>query len=427
MPSISSDARFLGIDFHALWVDMRKSWQGMRQWPGLAWLTPSLPVRLLQADGNESHWLAGIERSGGGVPRRIRFVAIELPEQLVLRRNFSLPSMAEQEIAHAVALDVRSVSPFAVEDLVWGYHATSSRGVVRKVEVALASRKQVAMYIATQAARLHEEQMPEVWVRTAGVPLIFSGYGEARRIEYAARRRRVGYSLLMMIAGLLLAIGMTPTAQLRLRAIKAVHSYDQIVQRTAPLVRQREMLLQSAEQLAALAEVLAGRIEPLRLFNKLTQVLPDDTSLQSFKLQGAKVTIVGLTSNASTLMQILGDQAGLRDVRAPSAATRIPGATKESFVIEFSLDPQLYGVVAAPTARPMPMSVPNASALPASTPGSAASRAPQAERSPESKATFGGGATFGGSPTQPALQKAVPQSASGPLPATPTARPRSAP
>ena len=101
------------------------------------------------------------------------------------------------------------------------------------------------------------------------------------------------------------------------------------------------------EQLGSLAEVLADRIEPLRILDKLTQVLPDDTSVQSFKLQGAKLTIVGLTANASSLMQLLGNQPGLRDVRAPSAATRIPGALKESYVIEFTLDPQLYGVVSA--------------------------------------------------------------------------------
>lgn len=120
-----------------------------------------------------------------------------------------------------------------------------------------------------------------------------------------------------------------------------MRSYDAIAQRTAPLVKQREALLQSVEQLGSLAEVLADRIiEPLRILDKLTQVLPDDTSVQSFKLQGAKLAMAlpPIPHAAS------GKLASLRDVRAPSAYAHSGSAQKESYVIEFTLDPQLYGV-----------------------------------------------------------------------------------
>ena len=405
MPSPSSDARFLGIDFQALLHDMRKSWQGMHQWPILAWLTPAVPVRLLQANGGESLWLGGVEQPQNVQSRVVRFVAVELPEQSVLRRSLHLPSMGEADAASAVALDVRSASPFALDDLVWGFHAGPLRQGMRKIDLAFASRKQVAQYLATQTARLPTEPPPEVWVCTAHrSPIVFTGYGEGLRTAYATRRRHVGYALLLLVVVLLTGMAATPTAQLRLRAMEAVHAYETIVQQTAPLVRQREELLQSAEQLGSLAEVLAGRIEPLRVLDKLTQLLPDDTSVQSFRLQGAKVTLVGLTANASTLMQLLSDQAGLHDVRAPSAATRIPGALKESFVIEFSLDPQLYGVVSSPvlgaSSTPTPTSVDASAAAPATTPQEPASNTQSMAapaRAASGAATFGGGAVFGGS------------------------------
>ena len=423
MPSISSDARFLGVDFHALWRDVRKSWQGAHQWPVFAWLTPAVPVRLLQADETESLWIGEVEQPKSASPRQARFCALELPEHSVLRRQLSVPAMGEADTASAVALDVRSISPFAADDLAWGYHAGVVRNGLRPVDVALASRKQVGIYIASQSTRLGGAQAPEIWVRgPGGAPIILNGYGDNQRTAFALRWRRVGYGLLALIALLGVAIAITPTAQLRLRAIEAVQSYAAIKQRTAPLVKQRETLLKSVEQLGSLAEVLADRIEPLRILNKLTQVLPDDTSVQSFKLQGAKLTIIGLTANASALMQLLGDQPGLRDVRAPSAATRIPGALKESYVIEFNLDPQLYGVVSTtePQASANPPQAPGATAPGAAATAArsdeAAAKAPAAAPSPTNapapvaaapapvatgRATFGGGAVFGGSSARP--------------------------
>lgn len=127
MPSISSDARFLGVDFHALWRDVRKSWQSAPQWPVFAWLTPAVPVRLLQADEGESFWVGEVEQPKGAQPRQTRFCALELPEHSVLRRQLSVPAMGEADTASAVALDVRSISPFAADDLAWGYHAGAPR------------------------------------------------------------------------------------------------------------------------------------------------------------------------------------------------------------------------------------------------------------------------------------------------------------
>lgn len=423
MPTISSDARFLGVDLHSVWRDTRKALHGLHESPLLSWLTPAVPVRLLQEDGAESLWLDGVQVSGAQVkPGSVRCVAMELPEALVLRRALVLPSMAAQDIANAVALDAQSVSPFGAGNVIWGYSVKPSAHGALAVEVALASKKQVKQYTEAQSARLGDAADPEIWVRSAdaGAPIVFIGFGEEQRRNHAARWRYLGYSLLLLIVLLCSAIAITPTAQLRLRAIEAVRAYESVAARAAPAVREREELLQSAEKLSALAEVLGGRIEPLTLMDRLTQVLPDDTVLQTVRLQAGKVTILGLTGNSSALMQLLSEQPGLRDVRAPSAATRMPGAQKESFVIEFVLDPQQFGVqsaavVAVAPVAPAPVAaVPPASGVPASAAGvvgaggSAAATAPAKPPVPPSSpgaATFGGGATFGGVATRPAPSK----------------------
>ena len=50
MPSISSDARFLGVDLRALWQEIRQPWRRLHESKALSWLTPDVPVLLLQAD-----------------------------------------------------------------------------------------------------------------------------------------------------------------------------------------------------------------------------------------------------------------------------------------------------------------------------------------------------------------------------------------
>ena len=150
-----------------------------------------------------------------------------------------------------------------------------------------------------------------------------------------------------MVSALCLAgaIAITPTLQLRLRAIEAGYAYDAVQARTAPAQGQREALVRSIEELETLRTLLAELVDPLLLAEALTQTLPDDTSLQSLQVQGLKVTINGLTANAATLMQLLGNKNGFKNVRAPSAASRSPGATAETFIIEFELDPAVFSMV----------------------------------------------------------------------------------
>eukprot|EP01035_Chromulina_nebulosa_P049595 gene49595-67338_t len=76
----------------------------------------------------------------------------------------------------------------------------------------------------------------------------------------------------------------------------------------------------------------------------ITRALPDDTSLQSFQLAAPegpgkppKVLLVGQTGNAAALMQQLGAQPGLKDVKAPSAAVK-PLGKRAAFCTAITLD-----------------------------------------------------------------------------------------
>lgn len=416
MASIQNDLRLFGLDLRHLGQDLRRAWQGLQQSPLLSWLTPEPTVRLLHSDGRASLWQMGATPSvlsGAATGLAVRFTAVELPQSLFLQREIGLPALADDQVRAAVALEVQSASPFAAADLAWGYRSTEAGNGQLRVVAVMASRPQVAAHLQSlpsssvplqpQAgghAVPESSEAPEVWAFADAVrhPVVLAGYGEPRRLRYTAIRRNAGHGLLALALVLLAAIALTPTAQLRMRAIEALRLHAELVERTAPLVDKRDALMQSVEQLKGLSHELAGRIDPLRVVETLTQVLPDDTSVQFLKLQGAKVTISGVTANASSLMQLLGAQPGFRDVRAPSAATRAPGAQRESFVIEFTLDPASFSVVTI-VSEPSP-----AASAPAPTASQAAPVPPATPNPPPANpaATFGGGATFGGATTKPA-------------------------
>lgn len=386
MSPTTSSSRFFGVDLHALWTELRRPWQDMHQWPALAWLTPDLPVRVLHADGREVWWLGSHPAPLSKVTGE-RFEAIELPDDMLLRRSLSMPELHETQVAQAALLDVQSVSPFASADLVWGYSTQTMASGGLHVDTVFASRKQVAGYIETQKQRLTAgAAAPEVWALTpGGTPLVLSGWGEARRARRAAVRRRWGYALLWVAAGIVGAIAITPTAQLRLRAIESVNAYTELHLRTMPLMAEREAFVGMNEKLEGLRGMLAERADPLQIIEILTQTLPDDTSLQTLQVQGLKVSINGLTTDAAALIQLLSAKEGFKEVRSPSAAVRSPGATADNFNIEFHLDPAVLSIAAsapAPAAAAsaalpdVPASVPEAPASSAAPLAAASATAP---------------------------------------------------
>lgn len=413
MPLISSDARFLGVDLAVLWRDMRAPWRRMHQWPVFEWLTPLPYVLVARADGSQQTWEGDLRPLASGHKASPQFYAVELPDDYALRRTMALPEMTMEDAEAAMALEAKTSSPFDASDLVWGHgFVRSLAGGGKQIELAMASRKQVAQFLAgARTTELAQGRPIELWVMPSqGLPIVLSGYGEAARASYCTRRRRWGYALLASLGLGLIALAITPTLQLRSRAIEAVFSFDQVVRAAAPAVKQREQLMASVDSLTALSELTNGRIEPLKVLDRLTQTLPDDTAIQGIKLQGNKLIMNGHTANASALMQLLGEVPGFKEVRSPAATTKV-GNGKETFAAELLLDTQVYGVKSAQlegvAAAPAVQSA-SAPSAPSATPP-VVSTEPTAAASPQQS---------GSSPVGAATNPAPMPKSAGPTPGT---------
>lgn len=397
MSSPRSDLRLFGLDLHALWQDMCRPWQNMHEWPVFTWLTPTVPILVVRPHGDRCVSASAQAPQSTWVPdtktKTSRFVALQLPDELVLIRQLTMPEMSSAEIADAVALEAQTLNPFAPADIVWGYSQSPDTGDSVRVELALASRKQIASHLQTREADLAGLAPPEVWVLSpSGQPIVMPGYGETSRMQHMRKWRRFGLLLVVLALMLVAAIAITPTVQLRFRAIEAVNAYTAVHQRTLPLAAKREELVKTSERLAVLNEIVSNRMDSLKVLDLLTQSLPDDTSLLGLQVQGLKVTMNGQTTNAAALMQHLSAQPGIQEVRAPSAATRPLGVSKDSFSLEFTLDPKALSAAGRDAAAAEPTPADKSKAAVVDAPALAASAPvamPAASKPPSDTTTTG--------------------------------------
>ncbi len=353
LPATQNPARFFGLDLSSLWRDLRSAWRGMAQWPVLAWLSPASPVRLWLPSGGQAFCrdLRSAPVNDTQRAKAARFEAVLLPENLLLRRSVDLPKLQPAELDAALALEAQAFSPFAPGETVWAHEVAPHGNNVQRAQLVLTSRKLVDQHLAA----VHpQRQAPEVWVPRAVGPgfVMLPGFGEARRQRQGAAWRWASGLLAALALALLAAMAVTPTVQLYIRSIKATQVMAILQQKAGPVMAQRELLVRATEQLSSAALLTGKPLPPLQALNLITESLPDDTSLLNLQIQGLKVTMSGQTANASALMKQLGGTPGLVDVKAPTPATKPLGAPRETFTIEFTLDPSLLS--AAPLPKPAP-------------------------------------------------------------------------
>jgi general secretion pathway protein L len=317
-----------------------------------------------------------------------------LPEDILLRRSLVMPSLAQAELQAALALQLQTLSPFPPDDMVWACEVQLAEdGKTQHIHAAISSRKLIAQHLATLPTNATLDDI-EVWVPhlQGGHFAVASGFAENQRHRRSAAWRWVSAGLLVLALALVVGIVATPSLQLYLRSKQAEAALQALQQKALPVLAERESFTQVTDKLTQLGEHFNQSVAPRPVLQLITESLGDDTSLLSVQVQGHKVSLTGQTANASALMKKLDGLPGLRDVRAPAPATKPLGATRESFTIEFSMDPAQWPTVspdaltqaspaaALPTTAPTP--VPTPAATPAATPASAKTNVPPPAATP---------------------------------------------
>ena len=410
MSIASDDLRLFGLDLRTLWRDVRSPWRKLALAPALSWLEPRVAIGVHEVNGEvhqrsiwrpdaKSHGFVRVEGSALPVAEsKVKTVAdaVLLPEALLLRKRLVMPLLDGHQLDQALALEALNSTPFASGDLVWGYGlspvAGEESGDVRVVDLVLASRGRVEQFLETRRdSGVPDSSAIEVWSLQSGradAALLMNGFGEAKRQRGIQQYWILLGVLSAIVVALCIALVLTPYLQLRARVQQANTAYLILDKEAAPALAKREELVRVQEQAATLGKIIGNRLDPLQVVQMLTEKLGDDIMLHRLQMDGRKILIVGQANDSAGLMQKLGSQPQVKEVRAPSAAVRQPGAIKETFQIEFQLADD-FGVseadakVAAALAPASDASAPQAPASAASAPAASASAAsaPQAPAS----------------------------------------------
>ena len=353
--------------------------------PFLRWLTPETLVQLESENGLISTWWCGntikaASQSRRGSTRKPELLttvtpggsqglsptamAIEIPESMVLRSRLALPNMSARDTADALALEARRLSPFPADELVWNATCEENpadsppfsirslmQAPVKPAEwtIVLASRRQIAQWIANVNAERARAASPEVWV-VSGLrqPLVLPGFGEVHRLRQQTKGRRWGLLLALTALTLIGTIAVTPTLQLRSRAVQASANFEVLSISATNAVNQRDTVVKNIAELTALGSLTAQSLDSVWLLAKVTDLMPNNTHLQSLTAVlvpggapgSAKITVSGQTDNTAELMQRMSAAEGVSAVKAPISANRPAGSSKEVFTIEFVVTSQ---------------------------------------------------------------------------------------
>jgi general secretion pathway protein L len=353
MSLMTSDAKLFGLDLRGLSSELREAWQALQRLPLFSRLLPASMVQVwggaqapvvARAQGANIEWLDG----SAGLLQQAQYAAVLLDDDQVLQRVLKLPQMGPAAMRGAIELDVQTMTPFFPQDTLWAYavRPAARAGELLHVEVVLASRAQVEQALRLRASGMPEGIHPEVWAPTSDKPVVLPGFGEAARWRGEAKRGGwIGLGAVGVLA-MALALAVTPTAQLRLRAVDAVQQFSRLTKSTSEVMAQRQALAEGGQDLGKLQDRVRQQINHLQVLATLTKVLPDDTAAQRVVFRGGKLTVQGLTSNASNVVALLAKTPGFQEVRLPTAVTRVPGSGKESFTLEANIDPQVLGMFA---------------------------------------------------------------------------------
>lgn len=263
------------------------------------------------------------------------FYEIELPKDLSLCREITVPAEAEAFLNDVVAAEVGALSPFAPGNTCWGSCITRRHAQSISVKIALSELSLVQVHARHVADALS--------TNTDDIELFVSdGPDRIRVIQFAGAARQRAYLESLRNLALKAAIWLVAAASiLSLPAIVAGHSQEKLEDLArATQARTQEVMrirTQFETNLAALEEAsvfFAGQDDYGWWLNKVAEIAPDTVYLNRLGLQGSELTLTGLAVNAAEFQTTLVESELFDSLTATSAFTRDrSGRERFTFVV----------------------------------------------------------------------------------------------
>lgn len=225
-----------------------------------------------------------------------------LPASAVLRRQLTLPAAAGERLREVLGFEIDRQTPFAADEVSYDARVLASRGD-QQIDVELVVVPRAVLDQALGALGPLASTLAGVDAADAsGQPLGVNLLGDARR-----RRRedpwRLRNAALLLVGALALCAGMWQMLANR-EAAAAVfeQQVDEAVRQARAASLEQRRLLDLVEGGAFLQAARAGTPTMVELMDELARRLPDGTYLEKLSIEGDRILLIGLSSEASALV-----------------------------------------------------------------------------------------------------------------------------
>jgi general secretion pathway protein L len=270
-----------------------------------------------------------------------------LPAATGLRRRLSLPAAAAERLRDVVSFEIDRQTPFGADAVAFDARVLGRRAGDNQLDVEL-------VVVPRSALQPHLDALGPLATQLAGIDLADAG-GAPLRINLLApeRRRQRSDPARLWHAGLVvvavLAIGLALWQVLANRRA-AADAFEQSVDaravdaRRASMLRQR--LLDAVAGQTYLDQARAGRPSAIEIIDELSRRLPDHTYLEKLAIENDRILLIGLSSDASSLVQRLEGSKLWRAAALAGAVQPDPRSRRDRFTLTADL------VITAPAAPP---------------------------------------------------------------------------
>lgn len=229
-----------------------------------------------------------------------------LPAAAGLRRRLVLPAAAAERLRDVVSFEIDRQTPFPANTVAFDARVLARRAAdgqldAELVVVPLAALQPRMDALGPLAATLAGVELAD----SAGAPLGVNLLPPAQRRQRTDPWRGWNWAL-ALVAVVALAAGLWQVLANRRAAADA---FEAGIDARAPEARraslQRQRLVDAVQGQAFLDQARAGRPSAIEIMDELSRRLPDSTYLEKLALEGDKLVLIGLSTEASSLPQRL--------------------------------------------------------------------------------------------------------------------------
>jgi len=257
-----------------------------------------------------------------------------LPTTCVLRRRLRLPAAAGERLREVTAFEIDRQTPFSRHEVVHDARLLGARAD-GQVEVELVVITRAALDTALDGlGPLAAGGLSGIDVMEAdGTPLglnLLPVERRRRRARLAGGRQwgLVALTLVLLLAALWQALG---------NRREAVQTFAQSIATNAEAAREvtrnERRVRNLVEGAAFLQAERARRPAMIEVMDALAQRLPDSTWLEKLSIEGGRITLIGLSADASALVERLQDSALWRAPALAGVVQSDPGTRLERFTL----------------------------------------------------------------------------------------------